>query len=798
MIRRKRKRSITVEAYSGFFDPSPSLSERVKGFIDTQHAECPSRSPSCPPIACLVGPAANLEPQDDSFNGSIDELADPENPGPLTVEAFLKRSTGRPRSTRKRRVLRVESDEDYRPDEDSAGSPSALRRLLPLHHDSPDQPAGPPPTKKKKTARFSRRLVQAALNTGGIIPAHPATPPRPALTFVLANKNPPLKSNKHPRKRGHLVDPRRCSSFAGSLSHFYPPKPEAGLPAAGAAAVPGGAAVRVDLALSNNPALLPPKLTKPHAKWTARAPPILPKAYLARPPDPDPRKKTHRRSKKVTDAAAPLKLVPLAESIVHVCGRAGRGTAGRTGRSVMKRGKQVLACDGPGPLTFVAVATRKQAKDVDKQNQTPGTTSLPAMNVSSPAMNVSSPTPVFCMTSVRNRLSGTGGSAGKAPLTAVESPLVESAHCTDAGDIIDLTDIVDDNDLTVPNDDLHASIDDLNAPIHGLTAPINDLNVPIDDLTGPIEDVIAPIEARLHPCDDSCHTTSQTRSFASHKQFSTSSKKRPPTSSQKQSSTSLHKQSSSHKPLKPLAAFHDRLAETVRTATQLVDAALRTPGARGSSRTRTSEDKTHSTGTKTLPSEKKSRSSTSRSVRPRMSVQPSITSMLVSRAPPSARSPRMSSTRPPHTPSTRALRNSTAPSCGSPATGSALPAPVTSPAPLALPAPQTLASLMPCALSSSPPLLCLPSSSSPSMAVRLRISDDRVHISSRIPVRTPTGIPLAVSSGSHLEDVSDPSSDIRSCSPPPASAFVMHSVRSLQAGRTRSKPSGDDLQVVWT
>ncbi|KAL1739277.1 hypothetical protein HDZ31DRAFT_20712, partial [Schizophyllum fasciatum] len=494
--RRKRKRSITVEP-SCIFDTSPTPSQR-------QH----------------VGDDGK-----ENDSSMVDELASPENPEPLTIEAFLQRSSAKAARTyrrrrKRRRVHFADSDGVYVPqgDEDDSDEDEDLGHgqtdgsdelSAPLADGT--SPAAPRPRKKSNITGFSRRLIAAALETGGTVPVEPdppATPPRPPLSFVLASKS---KPPKRPRKTGHLVDPRRRAAIGRLTSHFRSTSLAMSAPALATTGLraPGGTCA--------------PCSTKAH-KWKTRPPPILPKAYFTRAEEdaaPSNLKKSHKHQ--TNDSAlytAPLKLVPLEESIVRLHTRRGRRVLGKKGPAMV----QV----GPAPLTFVSVPTVAGAK-----KEKPSTGGK-AVSVSSPVYSPSKP--AFCMTSVRNRLL----TAGMHTLAQTRSAFVVAVNHPQDLDESESFDALDSFNASDPFNTLGTS-----------AAP---------NLPTPLLDTTASLLSTSKPALSSATNRAHSKPALL---------------------------SSTSKPLKPLAAFHDRLAETVRTATQLVDAAgavLRTPASRRKSR----------------------------------------------------------------------------------------------------------------------------------------------------------------------------------------------------------------------
>ncbi|KAL1740442.1 hypothetical protein HDZ31DRAFT_67934 [Schizophyllum fasciatum] len=543
--RRKRKRSITVEP-SCIFDTSPTPSQRANNFSHlTDLSDTHTRSPSCPPIACIA-PLASEEQHvgdDGKENDSsmVDELASPENPEPLTIEAFLQRSSAKAvrtyrRRRKRRRVHFADSDGVYVPqgDEDDSdddedpghGQTDGSDELsAPLADGT--FPAPPRPRKRSNITGFSRRLIAAALETGGTVPVGPdppATPPRPPLSFVLASKS---KPPKRPRKTGHLVDPRRRAAIGRLTSHFRSTSLAMSAPALATAGLraPGGTCAPCSTGTIPAPHTCydPAEPCKKAHKWKTRPPPILPKAYFTRAEEdaaPSNLKKSHKRQ--TNDSAldtAPLKLVPLEESIVRLHTRRGRRVLGKKGPAMV----QV----GPAPLTFVSVPTVAGAK---KEKPSTGGKDV---SVSSPVYSPSKP--AFCMTSVRNRLL----TAGMHTLAQTRSAFVVAVNHPQDLDESESFDALDSFNASDPFKTLGTS-----------AAP--NLPTPLLDTTASL---LSSSKPALYSATNPAHSSSSKPALLS----------------------------STSKPLKPLAAFHDRLAETVRTATQLVYAAgavLRTPASR--------------------------------------------------------------------------------------------------------------------------------------------------------------------------------------------------------------------------
>ncbi|KAL1708191.1 hypothetical protein EV121DRAFT_197464 [Schizophyllum commune] len=537
--RRKRKRSITVEP-SCIFDTSPTAaSDETAEKDDT---------------------SVTVEDEDGPL---VDELASPKDSDPLTIEAFLQRSSAARTKTyrgrhKRRRVHFAEIDPDYAPPEDDDDeAEDQLGEYVnnePADDDAPlallaSSPPGfsvaAPPRKKKKS--LSHRLTMSALECGGTVPVEsepPTTPPRIPLTFVAANGT--TKPPKRPRKTGHLVDPRRRTTFGRSISHFR----AAAAQRAAAAASPSRS---VAILSSGVAAASPSRLSaaaKPRyrPKWRTHAPPILPKAYFpscaADSILPPPGKKPPRRQPAQVSDTIPLRFVPLEESIV---GAKAKTANGRPGRRMTRKKDTVHA--GPGPLTFVSVLTR---------NVSTASASLPTTD------RASSPPPTFCMTSVRDRLLASSG----LPRTAdAESSFVKAG---DPGH---------NRDSAAPD-----PVDTENSLYGGCSSPFssNAATVPVPPST--TKNALSStskhtLSSSSKPAPESANTKTPLRINASTTLSSTVQIALPSTvQSTLPSSTKTHP--SSTKPLKPLAAFHDRLAETVRTASQLVDAAtgvLRTP-----------------------------------------------------------------------------------------------------------------------------------------------------------------------------------------------------------------------------
>ncbi|KAI5892769.1 uncharacterized protein SCHCODRAFT_02733964 [Schizophyllum commune H4-8] len=526
--RRKRKRSITVEP-SCIFDTSPT-SEDVEGKNDTSVA---------------------VEDEDGPL---VDELASPKDSDPLTIEAFLQRSSAARTKTyrgkrKRRRVHFAESDHDYAPSEDDAGE--AEDQLCLAADDQPDNddeplallasspprcPATAPPRKRKTS--LSHRLTIAALECGGTVPVEPelpTTPPRIPLTFVAANGT--TKPPKRPRKTGHLVDPRRRAGFGRSISHFR-----------------AAAAQRaVNAASPSRPAPASSSTAAPRsnyrAKWRTHAPPMLPKAYLptcaADSILPPLGKKPHRRQPAQLSATVPLKLVPLEESVV---GAKAKTATGRPGRRMARKKDAVLT--GPGPLTFVSVLTKKVPQASSSLLHT---------------SRASSPAPTFCMTSVRDRLLGSR-----------QPPI--------AADTENVTEEIQDHNRTTISD----SVDAQNSFYADRSSPLSS-NAASKAVSTPTSKNALASTAK--------HARSSFSELAPFSAFKTpfSINTKTPVTSHVNATRPCTAQTtlpSSTKPLKPLAAFHDRLAETVRTASQLVDAAtgaLRTPESGPRRRKRASE-----------------------------------------------------------------------------------------------------------------------------------------------------------------------------------------------------------------
>ncbi|KAL1732327.1 hypothetical protein EV714DRAFT_282705 [Schizophyllum commune] len=482
----------------------------------------------------------------------VDELASPKDSDPLTIEAFLQRSSAARTKTyrgrhKRRRVHFAEIDPDFAPPEDDADeAEDQLGEAVNNEPDDDDEPlarlassppgssVAAPPRKKRKS--LSHRLTMSALECGGTVPVEPeppTTPPRIPLKLVAANGT--TKPPKRPRKTGHLVDPRRRTTFERSISHFQ----AAAAQRAAAAASPSRSAATLS---SRAAAASPSRLSaaakpKYRPKWRTHAPPILPKAYFSSCAAdsilPPPGRKPHRRQPAQVLDTIPLKLVPLEESVV---GAKTKLAPGRPGRP-MTRKRDVLVA-GPAPLTFVSVLTR---------NLPPASSTLP--NKGRP----SSPTPAFCMTSVRDRLLASGG----LPRAAVAE-----------GGFVQAGDSELNRDTAAPD-----PVDTENLLYAGSVSPFSSNAATVPVLHSVDKNTLSPT---------SKHTlSSSSKPPAPFSAFKTPFAKTPlriKANTTLTSHTTLP--SNVRTPLKPLAAFHDRLAETVRTASQLVDAAtgmLRTP-----------------------------------------------------------------------------------------------------------------------------------------------------------------------------------------------------------------------------
>ncbi|KAL1752227.1 hypothetical protein FB107DRAFT_293322 [Schizophyllum commune] len=541
--RRKRKRSITVEP-SCIFDTSPTAASDETAEKDD----------------------SSIAVEDDG--PLIDELASPKDSDPLTIEAFLQRSSAARTKTyrgrhKRRRVHFAEIDPDYAPPEDDADEAEDQQDEA-VNNDDPDDeplarlassPPGSPsvavPPRKKKS--LSHRLTMSALECGGTVPVEselPTTPPRIPLTFVAANGT--AKPPKRPRKTGHLVDPRRRTTFERSISHF---RAAAAQRAAGAAFPSRSVAILSSGVAAASPSRLAAAgKPKYRPKWRTHAPPLLPRVYFpsraAEAILPPLGKKPHRRQPAQVSDRIPLKLVPLEESVVGI-----KTATGRPGRRMAKK-KDVLVA-GPAPLTFVSVMTR---------NLPPAPSTLPDKG------RASSPAPTFCMTSVRDRLLVSSG----LPRTAdAESSFVK------AGD-------PELNSNTAAPD----PIDTENPLYAGSSSPFssNAATVPVPPSTAKNALSSTSKHTLLSSSKPALHFGAKPAPFSAFKTPLSSTSKTPLSTNTK---TPLRINANSTllstvrtalplrtKPLKPLAAFHDRLAETVRTASQLVDAAtgvLRTP-----------------------------------------------------------------------------------------------------------------------------------------------------------------------------------------------------------------------------
>ncbi|KAL1697063.1 hypothetical protein GGG16DRAFT_42502, partial [Schizophyllum commune] len=545
--RRKRKRSITVEP-SCIFDTSPTAASDEAAEKDD----------------------SSIATEDDD-GPLVDELASPKDSDPLTIEAFLQRSSAARTKTyrgrhKRRRVHFAEIDPDYAPPEDDVeaaedhlgeavnNEPADDDEPLSLLASSPPgSSVAAPPRKKKKS--LSHRLTLSALECGGIVPVEPelpTTPPRIPLAFVAANGT--TKPSKRPRKIGHLVDPRRRATFERSISHFR----AAAAQRAAAAASPS----RPSTTSVSGPATAAKRKYRP--KWRTHAPPLLPRVYFpSRAADailPPLGKKPHRRQPAQVSDRIPLKLVPLEESVVGT-----KTATGRPGRRMAKK-KDVLVA-GPAPLTFVSVMTR---------NLPPAPSTLPDKG------RASSPAPTFCMTSVRDRLLASSG----LPRTAdAESSFVK------AGD-------PELNNTAAPD-----PIDTEN-PLHaGSSSPFssNAATVPVPPSTA--KNTLSSTSVQAFPSSSKpvLHFGAKPAPFSAFRTPLSTNTKTPlrinantivPSTVQTLPSNVRTALQSNTKPLKPLAAFHDRLAETVRTASQLVDAAtgvLRTPDGGARRRKRVSD-----------------------------------------------------------------------------------------------------------------------------------------------------------------------------------------------------------------
>ncbi|KAL1668142.1 hypothetical protein GGF50DRAFT_47101 [Schizophyllum commune] len=544
--RRKRKRSITVEP-SCIFDTSPTAASDETAEKDD----------------------SSIAVEDDD-GPLVDELASPKDSDPLTIEAFLQRSSAAQTKTyrgrhKRRRVHFAEIDPDYAPPEDEADeAEDQLGKAVNNGPDDDDEPlarlasfppgssVAAPPRKKKKS--LSHRLTMSALECGGTVPVEPeppTTPPRIPLTLVAANGT--TKPPKRPRKTGHLVDPRRRTTFDRSISHFR----DAAAQRAAAAASPSRfTATSSSRAAAASPRLAAVAKRRYRSKWRTRAPPILPKAYFpscaADSILPPPGKKPHRRQPVQVLDTIPLKLVPLEESVV---GAKARTAIGRPGRRMTR--KKDVGLSVPAPLTFVSVLTR---------NVPPASSILPGKG------RASSPPPTFCMTSVRDRLLGSDGF----PRTAdAERSFVEA------------------DDPGPSNNAAPAAVDLENTLHSGSASPFS--SNAASKLAFSAIDKNALSSTSKHAFSSS----SKPAPFAAFKTPICTSTKTPiciNTKTPLRISANTTGPSitiipsnvqttlpSSTKPLKPLTAFHDRLAETVRTASQLVDAVtgvLRTPSQR--------------------------------------------------------------------------------------------------------------------------------------------------------------------------------------------------------------------------
>ncbi|KAI4294025.1 hypothetical protein K525DRAFT_213679 [Schizophyllum commune Loenen D] len=543
--RRKRKRSITVEP-SCIFDTSPTAASDETAEKDD----------------------SSIAVEDDD-GPLVDELASPKDSDPLTIEAFLQRSSAARTKTyrgrhKRRRVHFAESDHDYAPPEDDPDE--AEDQLGEAVNNDPDEeplarlassPSGSsvaaPPRKKKKS--LSHRLTMSALECGGTVPVEPELPPRIPLISVAANGT--TKPPKRPRKTGHLVDPRRRTMFERSISHFR----AAAAQRAAAAASPSRSAAtllsRAAAASSSRLAVAAKPRYRP--KWRTHAPPMLPRVYFpsraAESILPPPGKKPHRRQAAHMSDTIPLKLVPLEESVV---GAKTKNATGRPGRRMTRKKGVTIA--GPAPLTFVSVLTR---------NVPTASASLPTTD------RPSSPPPTFCMSSVRDRLLG---SCGPPRATHTDGDFTKTRN---------------------PEHDNTASPDatDLESPPHaGSASPFSSKAASNPVFTSTAKNALS--STSKHPLSSS----SKPAPFSAFKTPLSLTTKIPLLTNTKTplrinantilSSTTQSTHPSSTKPLKPLAAFHDRLAETVRAASQLVDAAtgvLQTPEGGSRRRKRASE-----------------------------------------------------------------------------------------------------------------------------------------------------------------------------------------------------------------
>ncbi|KAL1683283.1 hypothetical protein EV122DRAFT_201784 [Schizophyllum commune] len=561
--RRKRKRSITVEP-SCIFDTSPTAASDETAEKDD----------------------SSIAVEDDD-GPLVDELASPKDSDPLTIEAFLQRSSAARTKTyrgrhKRRRVHFAESDHDYAPPEDD---PDEAEDQLgeAVNNDPDDEPlarlassppgssVAAPPRKKKKS--LSHRLTMSALECGGTVPVEPelpTTPPRIPLIFVAANGT--TKPPKRPRKTGHLVDPRRRTMFERSISHF---RAAAAQRAAAAASPSRSAATLLTRAAAASPSRLA-VAAKPRyrPKWRTHAPPMLPRVYFpsraAESILPPPGKKPHRRQAAHVSDTIPLKLVPLEESVV---GAKTKNATGRPGRRMTRKKGVTIA--GPAPLTFVSVLTR---------NVPTASASLPTTD------RPSSPPPTFCMTSVRDRLLASGG-------------LHRAADAE--GDFVQADD-------PGPNSNAATAGADPENPLYdGSFSPFSSNAAAKPVLASVAKNTLSSTSVQAFPSSSKpvlhsgakpapfsafktpISATARTPRIDAHRTRSSTAQTPHPSSTNTLPTNVRTALPSSTKPLKPLAAFHDRLAETVRSASQLVDAAtgvLRTPDGGSRRRKRASEE----------------------------------------------------------------------------------------------------------------------------------------------------------------------------------------------------------------